>query len=178
MDSRIASFRESIDTDMCAGPQMELFDEILSLDNDLLLNSKPMSIEESSESSLSIEPDSLAASPDIGEANPLLVDHGEYIIDLGGWEIKPWSFAQDMCFQTMPGWHENQSGWFQACQAISASPLSNSEKLFEYLTNKESIIRLLHKVTLDVLTSTIEMMQSNDKLLRALSPSELYGQMH
>ena len=160
---------------MCAGPQMELFDEFLSLDHDLL-NSKPMSVE-SSESSLSIERDSLAASPDMGDGNPSLVDRGDFLIDLGGWEIKPWSFAsQDICFQTMPGWNESQSGWFQACQAISASPLSNSEKLYEYLTNKESIIRLHHKVTLDVLASTIEMVQSNEKQLRSLSPSDLYGQ--
>ena len=176
MDPRIASFRESIDTDVRAGLQMELFDEFLSLDNDLLLNSKPMSVE-SSDSSLSTETTSLRASPDVAESRPSLVPHGDYIIDLGGYEIKPRSFAQDVCFQSMAGCHDSKGGWFKSCQAVSTAPLSNStEKLYEYLIDKERIIRLLHKVTLELLTSTIEKMESNSKLLRGLSTSELHGQ--
>ena len=176
MDNRIASFRESIDTDMCAGPQMELFDEMLSLDNDLL-NSKPMSVAESSESSQSTEGVvSLSASPDVPDCKPGLVVHGDYVIDLAGWEIKPWSFAQDICFQSMAGSTGDKGGWFKSCQAVSTSPLANStEKLYEYLRNKESIIRLLHKITLDILSKTIETMESNEKYLRSLSTSELYG---
>lgn len=178
MDPRIASFRESIDTEMCEGPRMELFDEMLSLDNDLMLNSKPMfDFIESSESSQSMDGASLSASPDVAECRPGLVTHGDYIIDLAGWEIKPWSFAQDICYQSMAGSQSDKSGWFKSCQAVSTSPLANStEKLYEYLRNKESVIRLLHKITVDLLTSTIETMQSNEKQLRDLSTTELYGQ--
>jgi hypothetical protein len=176
MDPRIASFRESIDTDMCAGPQMELFDEMLNLDNDVLLNSKPISVDPSGSSPSTEGIVSLRASPDVPDCKPGLVAHGDYLIDLAGWEIKPWSFAQDICFQSMAGSNSDNGGWFKACQAVSTSPLANStEKLYEYLRNKESIIRLLHKITLDILSKTIQTMESNEKHLRSLSTSELYG---
>jgi hypothetical protein len=43
MESRFASLRESIDAQICPGAEIQLFDGFLSLDNDLLLNSKPLS---------------------------------------------------------------------------------------------------------------------------------------